>query len=309
MIFSLTVLGVSSGLPTSKRFPTAHVLNVHGHLFLIDCGEGTQIQLRRYKVKFSRINNIFISHLHGDHFFGIFGLLSSFSMLGRKNDLHIYAPKELEKILLSETSPIDIQHFNYKIVFHSHKHELGQIYEDKKLTVEAFPLQHRIEAWGFVFREKQKQPNIIKEKIAQHNLSIVEIVKLKQGGDVLTADNQLLKHEDYTIPTAKPRSYAFCSDTVFLNRIIPIVKNVDLLYHEATFLHTEKKQAKLSQHTTAKEAGIIAQKADVKQLLIGHFSARYKSLDPLLQESQKEFPNTILAFGGLTIDVEQEKNK
>ncbi len=303
MNFNVTVLGVSSALPTSKRFPTAHVLDVHGHLFLIDCGEGTQIQLRRFRHKFSRLDNIFISHMHGDHFFGIFGLLSSLSLLNRKNDLNIYAPEGLEKMLKSELSPIDIEQLSYKVIFNNHKKGHSKIYEDKRLTVEAFQLKHRVACWGFVFREQQKTPNIIKSKIAEYNLSIAEIVKIKYGADLRTEEGKIIKHEELTRSAPKARSYAFCSDTVYLEKIIPYIKKVDLLYHEATFLHSEKKQAKLSYHTTAKEAGILAKKANVKQLLIGHFSARYKTLDDLQKEAKKEFENTILASDGLTIEI------
>jgi len=303
MNFNVTTLGVSSALPTSKRFTTAHVLDVHGHLFLIDCGEGTQIQLRRFKHKLSRLDNIFISHLHGDHFFGIFGLLSSLSLLNRKNKLNIFAPEGLEKILTNEHSPIDIKQLSYKIIFNNHKPGHSKIYEDKRLTVEAFPLKHRIASWGFVFREIQKTPNIIKSKIEEYNLSISEIVKIKYGSDLRTEDGSIIKNEELTTPSKKARSYAFCTDTIYLDRIIPIIKEVDLLYHEATFLQSEKKQAKLSYHTTAKEAGILAKKANVKQLLIGHFSARYKILDELKDEAKTEFENTVLAYEGLTVEI------
>ncbi len=303
MNFNVTTLGVSSALPTSNRFPTSHVLDVHGHLFLIDCGEGTQIQLRRFKHKLSRLDNIFISHLHGDHFFGIFGLLSSLSLLNRKNNLNIFAPKGLERILTSEHSPIDIDQLSYKIIFNNHKSGHSKIYEDKRISVEAFSLKHRVASWGFVFREIQKTPNIIKSKITEYKLSISEIVKIKYGADLRTEDGDIIKNEDLTTPSEKARSYAFCSDTIYLEKIIPIVKEVDLLYHEATFLQSEKKQAKLSYHTTAKEAGILAKKANVKQLLIGHFSARYKTLDELKDEAKTEFENTVLAYDGLTIEI------
>jgi len=303
MNFNVTTLGVSSALPTSKRFPTAHVLDVHGHLFLIDCGEGTQIQLRRFKHKLSRLDNIFISHLHGDHFFGIFGLLSSLSLLNRKNNLNIFAPEGLQKILTSEHSPIDIEQLSYKIVFKNHKPGHSKIYEDKRISVEAFSLKHRIASWGFVFRETQKTPNIIKSKISEYNLSISEIVKIKYGADLRTEDGTIIKNEELTTPATKARSYAFCTDTVYLEKIIPIIKEVDLLYHEATFLHSEKKQAQLSYHTTAKEAGILAKKANVKQLLIGHFSARYKILDELKEEAKTEFENTVLAYEGLKVEI------
>lgn len=303
MDFSLTVLGVSSGLPTSKRFSTAHVLNVHGHLFLIDCGEGTQVQLRRLRVKFSKINHIFISHLHGDHFFGIFGFLSSLNLLHRQNDVHLYAPAKLEKMLTSELSPLDVKQLNYKLIFHDHKPGVNVVLDNKKLKVTSFPLKHRIETWGFRFDEKPKPPNIKKEKISEFNLSIEEIVKIKNGADLRTENGEIIENKEFLIPSKKPRSYAFCSDTVYTESIIPQIKGVDLLYHETTFLHEDKKQAELTKHTTAKEAGILARKAKVKQLLIGHYSARYKTTKDLHKEAKQEFDNTLAAYDGMQIEI------
>ena len=311
MSFSLTILGSSSALPTSKRSPSAQVLNVQERLFLIDCGEGTQIQFRKYKVKFSKINHIFISHLHGDHFFGLFGLISTYSLLNRTNDLHIYAHEELEKIL----SCISIQMYQpensgenklpFKIIYHhinSKQSEL--IYEDNKLTVETIPLKHKIHTCGFLFREKPKPRNIKKELVETYKIPVKDIIKIKQGADFITNDGKLITNKELTIPPPKPRSYAFCSDTLYNEDIIPIIKDVDLLYHEATFMHDLEDKAKLTFHSTTIQAANIAKKANVSKLIIGHISSRYKDDNAVLEEAKSVFQNTKLAEDGKTYSVE-----
>ena len=304
MSFSITVLGNSSSMPTSKNFTSAHILNVNEQLFLIDCGEGMQIQLRRFKLKLAKLNHIFITHLHGDHYFGIFGLLSTLDSLKRKKDLHIYAPPELKKILSHKYSPIQIGYVNYKIIFHPHEHTQNKIiYIGKHIIVESFPLIHRIPAWGFIFKEKEKEKNIIKEKITEYNLSIEDILKIKKGSDYINKNNEIIKNNELTTPPKKSYSYAFCSDTIYNEEIIPYIKNVDLLYHEATFAKEEEKQAKLYYHTTTEQAAIIAKKANAKQLIIGHFSARYKNKNKLLAQAQEIFKNTICAEDGLTVKL------
>ena len=307
MTFSLTILGNSSAIPTSKRFPTAHVLNVREQLFLIDCGEGTQIQLRRFRIKFAKIKHIFISHLHGDHYYGIFGLLSSYNLLHRKIDLHIYAPPELEKILTNKYSPVQIEQLGFKIIFHNQEAKHKIIYEDKNIIIESFSLKHRIPTWGFVFKERQKPANIIKEKITQYNLSIADIVKIKYGADFIDENNEIILNKNLTFPPKKPRSYAFCSDTIYDETIIPYIKNIDLLYHEATFEKKDEEQAKHTLHTTSEQAAQIAQKANVGKLVIGHFSARYKNLSILVEQARNIFENTICAEDGLVIKVSEKK--
>lgn len=318
MSFSLTILGSSSALPTSKRSPTAQVLNVQEHFFLIDCGEGTQIQLRKYKLKFSKINHIFISHLHGDHFFGLFGLISTFGLLNRISDLHIYAHPELEKILTCisiqmcqpENSPTGSgqageNKLPFKIIYHhinSKQSEL--VYEDDKLTVETIPLKHKIHTCGFLFREKPKPRNIKKELVEIYKIPIKDIIKIKQGADFTSEDGKLITNKELTIQPPKPRSYAFCSDTLYNEDIIPIIKDVDLLYHEATFMHDLEEKAKQSFHSTTIQAAKIAKKANVSQLIIGHFSARYKDDNDVLEEAKSVFQNTQAAEDGKTYSVE-----
>lgn len=296
--FELTILGCSSATPTSKRNPTSQLLNVADRFFLIDCGEATQIQLRKYKIKFQRINHIFISHLHGDHYFGLVGLLSSMHLLGRKNEIHIYAPIELKEI-------IDIQHkhsftkLNYEIVFHALQYDKSKIiFEDDKLFVETILLNHRINCCGFLFKEKPHPKNIIREKIKQYNIPIAEIPKIKAGDDYFNTDGKRIANAELATEAFPIRSYAYCSDTCYDESIIKKIKNVDLLYHEATFMHNMELRAKETFHSTTIQAGTIAKKANVKQLIIGHFSARYKDAEPMLKETQTAFANTLLAVEG-----------
>lgn len=300
--FSLTVLGSNSALPTIDRFSTAQLLNVNERFFLIDCAEGTQLQLRRFKIRYLKINHIFISHLHGDHYYGIFGLLSSLNLSGKKGEVHIYAHPNLEKLLnlkMQFSEP-----FMFDVVFHPLNSKLNEvIYEDKNITVETIPLKHRIPSCGFLFREKEKPKNIIKEKIEAYNISIKDILKIKKGEDLILDNGQTIPNKALTKAPAPLRSYAFCSDTIYREQIIPIVKNVDLLYHEASFLSNKSDFAKRTYHSTAAQAATIAKKADVKKLLIGHFSARYKKTEDLLNEACAVFPNTIAAYDGLRVDI------
>jgi ribonuclease Z len=302
MSFVLTVLGTSSGLPTSQRFPTAHVLNVHERFFLIDCGEGTQIRLRQFKIHFQRINQIFISHLHGDHYYGIFGLLSSFNMLGRKTDLHIFAPADLQKKVEFQMYP---EEFKFKIVYHPLNFENSEtIYENKNLYVRSFPLNHRIKACGFVFREKKKDKNILKTAIEKYKFSIKDIVLIKKGNDFVTENGEIVPNSEITLPAPVSHSYAFCSDTKYFEKIIPEIENVDLLYHEATFTHADASLAQATGHSTAREAAMMAKKANAKKLVIGHFSARYASGEILENDARVEFENTAAAKDGDVFDVE-----
>lgn len=296
--FELTILGCSSATPTSKRNPTAQVLNVCDRLFLIDCGEATQIQLRRYKIKFQKINHIFISHLHGDHYFGLIGLLSSMHLLGRTKELHLYAPAELKEI-------IDLQHkysytqLNYEIIFHPLQFEKSELlFEDEKVSVETIILNHRINCCGFLFKEKPHPRNIIPEKIKEYKIPTVEIPKIKNGSDYNTEEGKKIKNAELTIEGFPQRSYAYCSDTCYYEPIIEKIRGVDLLYHEATFMQDMAARAKETFHTTTIQAGTIAQKAAVKKLIIGHFSARYKDAEPLLIETKTVFENTVLAAEG-----------
>ena len=309
MKFELTILGSSSALPTSQRNLTAHVLNVYERFFLIDCGEGTQIQLRRNKVKFGKINHIFISHLHGDHFYGLFGLLSSFNLLDRTNDLHIYAHKPLKKgidyIRKNFEGPL-----NYNIHFHPINPDIKElIYEDKRLEVYSFPLKHKIPTSGFLFVEKPRLPNIKKSYVEKYDISIKNIHHIKNGGDYTRPDGKIIRHTEITEPPYRQRSYAFCSDTGYYDEMVPVIQNVDLLYHEATFQEEHKDEAAQTLHSTAKQAAKIAQKAQAGKLIIGHFSARYKNTDILLNEAKEIFRETISAEDGLMYEIKPYRIK
>ncbi|TAJ15692.1 ribonuclease Z [Marinilabiliaceae bacterium JC017] len=309
MTFSVTILGSNSALPTSTRYPSAQILNVSERFFLIDCGEGTQMQLRKYRIKFARINHIFISHLHGDHCFGLIGLISTLGLLGRKVDLHIYAHKDLEE-LLGPHLEYFCADLPYEIIFH-HLDFKNQkvIYEDKRVVVESFPLIHRVPTCGFLFREKEKEPNIRKDAIIRYNLSIRDIVSIKQGNDFVEEGGNKIPVEQLTVASPRARSYAYCSDTRYCRRILPIINEVDLLYHEATFTHELKKLATQTSHTTARQAATLARDANVGKLLLGHFSNRYKKLDDFIVESSDVFNNTVLVKDGDTFHVANQESK
>ena len=304
MNFSLTILGSNSAIPAHGRFPSAQVLNIQEDLYMIDCGEGAQIRLSDFKIKRSKINQIFISHLHGDHVFGLPGLLNSFSLAGRKAPLDIFAPSGLEEMIdvIFETTQA---HKTYEINFHvvdTEKHKL--IFENKKIKVYSIPLQHRIATTGYLFKEKPFSKNIIPEKIAEHDIPFSKIKEIKDGADFTAEEGIVIPNHELVFEGKKPRSYAYCSDTVYLESIIPIIKNVNLLYHEATF---GKEMAKVSferGHSTTQEAATIAKKAEVGKLLIGHFSTRYLDLNILLNEANEVFPNSHLAIEGETFGID-----
>jgi len=302
--FELTILGSSSAVPTSKRNLTAHVLNVHERFFLIDCGEGTQLQLRKNNIRFGKIDHIFISHLHGDHIFGLFGLISTFNLLNRKNDLHIYAYQEIEKILESHIAYFE-RNMSYKLVYHffnPKKNEL--VFENDNLTVHTIPLKHKVPTCGFLFREKGHLRNLRKNVVETYQIPIKQIQSVKEGKDLINDDGELIPNERLTLPPYKTRSYAYCTDTAYSEKIVPIIENVDLLFHEATLAKNLQKQAKQTTHSTSIDAATIAKKANVKKLIIGHFSARYKDVSVLLQQAQEIFPNTVAAEDGEKYSIE-----
>jgi len=271
---------------------------------MIDCGEGAQIRLTDFRIKRSKINQIFISHLHGDHIFGLPGLLNSFSLAGRKKPLEIFSPKGLQRMIdvIFETSNA---HLNYEIIFHevdTQKHKL--VFENKKIKVYSIPLQHRVPTTGYLFKEKPFPKNIIPEKIAEHNIPFSKINDIKKGADFTAAEGIVIPNDELVFEAKTPRSYAYCSDTVYLESIIPIIKKVDLLYHEATFGEEFGDLSFERGHSTTKEAATIAQKAEVGKLLIGHFSTRYLDLNILLKESKKVFSNSSLAIEGETFKIE-----
>lgn len=303
MKFSLTILGSSSALPTSQRFLSAQVLNVHERFFLIDCGEGTQIQLRRNRIKFGRINHIFISHLHGDHVFGLPGLISTFNLLGRKTDLHIYAHKPLKQILnqfLGQfyTSP------GFKLIYHIIPDDTSAIlYSDEVCQVESFPLKHRITCSGFLFKENPKLKNIRKDAIERYGIPLKDIKSIKEGADFITDEGIRIPNEELTLKPSLPKCYAFITDTVFIPELSEKIKEADLLYHEATYLDNDTFLAQETGHSTAKQAATLAQLANVKKLVLGHFSSRYKSYDEFLIQAKEVFSNVVLAEESLEIQI------
>jgi ribonuclease Z len=301
--FELLILGSSAATPTSSRNPTAQLLNIAERFFLIDCGEGTQMQMRKYKARFQSVNHVFISHLHGDHFYGLPGFLASMHLLGRKNELTIYGPKELEEIIhtlhkFSET------YLNYPLKFvHTQTMEKQLIFEDEKVEVYSFPLKHRVATTGYLFKEKPLSRNIDKYKLEKLNVSFAEIHKLKQGLDAIDENGNLIKNAELTMDPAQQRSYAFCSDTKFFEELARDIKDVDLLYHESTFLEDKKDRAKETFHSTARQAAEMATLANAQKLLLGHFSARYGNLDDFLIEAKPIFSNTELAIEGQTFSL------
>jgi ribonuclease Z len=302
--FNVTILGSSSALPTSCRFSTSQVVRMNEKYLLIDCGEGTQMQLRRYKIRFSRIDHIFISHLHGDHFFGLPGLLSSFSLLGRERDLHIYAHSEIQDYLNCQMRYIKGDE-DFKIIHHPLNFKRTDvILDNKKMRVESFPLRHRIPCCGFKISEQKKDPHLLKEMIEKYDIPIADRVKIKEGSDFITSKGDIIPNSRLTKPSSPPRSYAFCTDTMYEEKIIPNIENVNMLYHEATFADDMKDWAEKTYHTTSKQAAEIALKANVGKLAIGHFSARYKNPKILLDEAKSVFSESYLAEDGKVFKIE-----
>lgn len=295
-MLSVTILGNNSALPAHNRHPTAQVLQTEGHTMLIDCGEGTQMQMSAYKIKRNKIDHIFISHLHGDHYFGLIGLLSSLALNNRTNDLHIYAPEELQSVIRLQMK-VSGADFPYQLYFYGlEKEEI--ILEDKKLTVECFKVNHRIECWGFLFREKKNLRKIDNEKVKEYNVPITFFENLHKGDDYINAENELIKNELLTVATEPPKSYAYCADTIFYEPIAEKIKGADLVYHESTYLDNDSKKAAARFHSTTKQAALIAKKAGAKKLLLGHFSSQYETLDEFKNEACEIFENTEIAEEG-----------
>jgi ribonuclease Z len=297
--FEIDILGCGSATPTTRHNPSSQIINVRDKLFMIDCGEGTQLQLRRSKLRFGRLNRIFISHLHGDHCFGLIGLISTLGLLGRTGDLVIHSVQGLEEILRPEIDFFCKDHpFQIKIETFDPKRS-ETIYDDRSVTVKTIPLKHRVPCAGFLFQEKQKEAHLISDLIKFYNIPIKELAKIKQGADFITEEGNVIPNARLTTPAEPARSYAYCSDTAYDERIIPIIEGVDLLYHEATFANSDTPRAKQTGHSTAQQAAEIAKRANVKKLMLGHFSARYPDNQILLDEAKGIFENTILANEGL----------
>lgn len=294
----LTILGCHSATPRINTNPTSQVLEINNHIFLIDCGEGTQVELRRNKVKFNRIKHIFISHLHGDHYFGLIGLISTFRLLTRETELHIYAPKGLNELVTLQMKLAN-SWTNYQLIFHeltSHEPEL--IFEDEKVAVYTIPLDHRIYTNGFLFKEKPGLRKLDMNAAIEADIDMAYFNKLKQGFDVENNKGKLVKNETVTKDPPEPRSYAFCSDTAYNEKLVNNILGVTALYHESTFLEKHEKLTIPTKHSTAKQAASIAKQANVGTLILGHFSTRYDNLDLFKEEAQTVFKHVELAKDG-----------
>ena len=301
--FDLNILGCGSALPTTRHNASSQVINLRDKLYMIDCGEGTQLQMRKMKIKFSRLNHIFISHLHGDHSLGLPGLVSTLGMFGRMGDLFIYGPAEvgeyvqvIEK-LFCQGSPFQMKFQavdtnNYNLVM-----------EDRSVSVYSLPMKHRVPCCGYLFVEKERSPHIIREMIDFYKIPISKIELIKQGADFVTEEGEVIPNKILTRPAEPAKRYAYCSDTAFFPKIIPYIEGVDLLYHEATFLEADSARAYETFHSTTKQAASIARDAQVKKLLIGHYSARYIDLLPLEKEARSIFHNTLLANEGMVLSL------
>lgn len=304
MSIRLTILGCHSATPRAKAYPTSQYLEINNHHFLIDCGEGTQRQMRKYKVGFSKINHIFISHLHGDHFFGLIGLISTLGLLGRERELHIFGPKDIKKMTLMQLK-ITQSHAKFPIQFHElSSKESEVILDDDKVTVKTIPLKHRIYTNGYLFIEKEKPKNLHIDNIKNYpEIDRADYLNIKAGKDIVLPSGEVVPNSELTLPPKKPLCFAFCSDTAYKPNIVPLLRNVDLLYHEATFLDDRKDLAKKTMHATTKQAATIAKDANVKQLILGHYSGRYKNISEFKEEAQSVFTNSHLAEPGKVFKV------
>ena len=301
--FELHILGCGSALPTTRHMATSQVVNLREKLFMIDCGEGAQTQLRKSRLKFSRLNHIFISHLHGDHCFGLLGLISTFGLLGRTADLHVYSPSGLGA-LLAPMLGFFCRNMAYKVVFHEYGTKRpAVIYEDRSLIVTTIPLKHRIPCCGFLFEEKPGANHIVREMVDYYRVPVYELNRIKNGADYVTPEGKMVANSCLTREADPARRYAYCSDTACSRDILEQVKGVDLLFHEATFVQADEGRAKETFHTTAAQAAALAKEAGVRKLMIGHFSARYDDEQELLREAQAVFQPTVLACENLCFQV------
>ncbi len=297
-MLGVTILGNNSAVPAFDRHPTSQVITMKSTNLLIDCGEGTQIQMINYKIRRSRISHIFISHLHGDHYFGLVGLLNSFSLLGHKQEMHIFGPVQLQEII-----EIQLRVADTKLCYPLHFHVINgpaMLVDNDEFQVECFPTEHRIECYGFVFREKRKPRKLIIESVRENNIPVGFYERLKNGEDFVTTAGEIIKNEWVTRPAAKGKVYAFCADTRYNESILPYISDADLIYHETTYLDNLRERAGERFHSTTKQAATIAAKAGVKKLLIGHFSSKYDTLEEFEQEAREVFPQTYLALEGVT---------
>ncbi|RTY94931.1 ribonuclease Z [Flavobacterium sp. GT3R68] len=299
---NLTILGCYAATPRTFTNPTSQVLDIRNRLFLIDCGEGTQVQLRKNKIRFSKINHIFISHLHGDHFYGLVGLVSTFMLLNRTQDLHIYGPKGIKEVITLQLRLAN-SWAEYGLFFHELESAVSEvIYEDDKVLVKTIPLKHRIYTNGFLFQEKIGDRKLNFEAVQNYEIDKCYFQNIKNGKNITLEDGRVIENKKLTFDPIAPKSYAFCSDTLYDESIVPIIKDVDVLYHEATFLQSEVHLSGKTMHSTAKEAATIALKANVKQLILGHYSTRYESINLFKEEAETIFTEVLLADDGKTFE-------
>ncbi len=301
--FKVHILGCGSALPTLQHYASSQIVEFRDKCFMIDCGEGTQMQVRHTHIHFSKIQAVFISHIHGDHCFGLIGMISTFGMLGRTAPLHIYAPAELESILNAQVE-LFCTGLEYNIVFHAvDTAERTVIYEDRSLIVETIPLEHRVPCCGFIFREKPALPHIRRDMIDFYNIPISQINNIKAGAGWTTPDGDFVPHERLTVPADAPLSYAYCSDTRYLPHLHELIKGVSTLYHESTYAEDNIEKARIYHHSTAAQAAMVARDANVGKLLLGHYSSRYRDESVLLDEAKAIFPNSYLTNEKLVFDV------
>ena len=294
----ITILGCYAATPRTFTNPTAQVLEIKNEIFLIDCGEATQVQLRKNKIKFSKINHIFISHLHGDHLYGLIGLVSTFMLLSRTNDLHVYGPKGIKEIITLQLR-LSNSWTNYGLFFHELESLQSEtVYEDDKIVVKTIPLKHRIYTNGYLFQEKIGEKKLNAEAMKAYQIPVYYFQNIKNGKDITLEDGTFIENSKLAFEPVPPKSYAFCSDTIYDESIVPYIKDVDVLYHESTFLESEIALAEKTMHTTAKQAAAIALKANAGQLVLGHYSTRYESIELFREEAQTIFPNVWLADDG-----------
>lgn len=306
MKFSVTILGNNSATPLPGRHPTAQIINHEHRLFLADCGEGTQMQLKKYNIRIGKINHIFISHLHGDHFFGLIGLITTYHLFGRDRELHVYGPNGIEDIINIQLRASDTR-LSYPLFFHVVNTEVSeQVYEDELLKVFTIPMKHRIPTCGYLFSEKLKDRNMKPGIVTKMQIPVEHILRIKRGADYTDEAGNFYANTMLTNDPLPPLTYAFCSDTAYVEATAKIIQNADLLYHEATFMKDQHTMAQEKYHSTTIDAATLALKANVKKLIIGHYSARYDDLNPLLQEAQSFFPDTQLALEGNTFEVGAE---
>lgn len=310
MTFELTILGCSSAVPVHGRFLSSQILNVRERMLLIDCGEGTQFRLSDFHISKNKIEHILISHLHGDHIFGLPGLINSMNMAGRKKPLTIFGPVGLENYLNNVFESSYSHSLSFELVINQVDHTIySKIFENENINIYAFPLEHRVPTIGFKIVEKQGLKNIIPETINKYNLEFNQIKEAKEGKDILLKSGEIVKNSQLTFDLKKSRSFAYCSDTRFSEKIVAFIKNVDLLYHEATYLNDLQDKAKERYHSTTIDAATIAKKSNVKKLILGHYSSRYKNLNPLLEEAKTVFENTELGIDGTKFKVNLEHNE